>query len=310
MASPMSIMVPLPEGASDERVEVDEGVHLRVVRCGDGAPVVFVPGWTCTADFFAHQLSGLSDDHHVVSYDPRGHGGSDKPLSGHSFADRGTDLAALLQNLDLTGAVVVGWAFGAYDMFSFLRDHDRSRVAGVVVLDGPPRVWIDPDEPHAWGEAPLAADGIVAFLRGVIEDRPAYWKDYAAYMIDLAEDEDPDEDDDVARIVELGMQCPDVVAVATMADGLTSDFTGTAGEVAAELPTLVLARADWADGAEAWVQEYMKGAEFGRVPTHMAFATHPDEVNQRIREFAASVRVRTDGDGDGEGEGEGDEADV
>jgi pimeloyl-ACP methyl ester carboxylesterase len=281
----MTIMIEPPDGTVEEFVEVDDGVRLRVLSRGEGPPVVFIPGWTCTADFFCHQLAGLADTVRVIAYDPRGHGGSDKPMAGNTFTRRGADLAALIERMDLTETVLVGWSFGIHDMYAYLRDHGTDRIGGVVVLDEPPRVWIDPEQPHAWGEAPLAGDGIVAFLRNVLDSRREFWTDYAAYMIDLDEDVDLAEHHDVARIVELGLQCPDVVAVATMADGLTSDFSAVAAAVSQEVATLVLARSDWASGAEQWTAEHLPDAEFDVIPTHMAFATHPEQVNARLRAF-------------------------
>jgi pimeloyl-ACP methyl ester carboxylesterase len=284
----MAIMAGLPEGTAEDLVEVDDGVRLRVLSHGAGRPLVFVPGWTATADFFAHQLSGLADGHRVIAYDPRGHGGSDKPMAGNSFARRGADLDTLLDRLDLRDAVLVGWAYGVLDVLACLGDQGYGRVAGLVLIDEPPKVWIDPDAPHAWGEATLAQDGIVAFLRGVIEARREFWADYAAFMIDIDGD-DVEDDVDVARIVELALQCPDVVAVATMADGLTSDYSDVAVAASEALPMLVMVRRDWADGARLWTEEHLPGAEFAVIPTHMGFATHPDEVNARLREFVASL---------------------
>lgn len=298
----MAIMAPLPDGTVEDLVEVDDGVRLRVLSRGEGRPLVFVPGWTATADFFAHQMAGLAEDHRVVAYDPRGHGGSDKPMAGNSFARRGADLDALLDRLDLRDAVLVGWAFGVLDVLACLGDHGYDRVAGVVLMDEPPKVWIDPDAPHAWGEATLASDGIVAFLRGVVEARREFWTDYAAFMIDInpesgsdIEGDDVAEDPDVSRIVELGMQCPDVVAVATMADGLTSDYSDVAVAASEVMPVLVMARQDWAAGAEQWCTEHVPRAQFDRMPTHMGFATHPDRVNARLRQFAESVDGAVDG---------------
>jgi hypothetical protein len=63
--------------------------------------------------------------------------------------------------------------------------------------------------------------------------------------VDLTADDHPD----VSCIVELGMQAPDYVAIMTAADGVSSDFTETAEAVDAAVPTLFIARDDWADDA-------------------------------------------------------------
>ena len=283
-AKDLTIMAPFPEGTTTERIEVAKGVHLRVVRRGQGRPIVFIPGWTCTADFFTHQLKGLSDKYHVLAYDPRGHGGSDKPLDGNTFRQRGADLKALLAHYNLKDAVIVGWSFGILDMYAYLKAEGTSRVAGVVVLDEPPKVWIDPQQPKAWGEIPLTADGIVFFQRAVLDAREALWRGYTAYMLGMTEAQ-AEGNAEVDRIVSLGMLTPDVVAIASMADGATSNYAETAKSVAQQVPTLVLAREDWADTAAQWTAREMPKAKFDRIKLHMGFATHPDEVNKRLRTF-------------------------
>lgn len=283
-AQSLAIMAPLPEGTKTERVEVAPGVALRVLSRGSGRPVVFIPGWTCSADFFSHQLNGLGDTFRVVAYDPRGHGGSDKPLEGNTLKQRGADLAALLVHYDLKDAVIVGWSFGILDMYAYLQAEGTSRVAGVVVLDEPPKVYVDPKAPQKWGEIPLASDGIVYFIRSVVDARRDFWAGYAGYMLGMDEDEAKN-NPEIDRIVELGMLTPDVVALANMADAAATDFTRTAHDVSMKVPTLVLAREDWADAAAEWTAQALPAATFDRIPLHMAFATHPLEVNARLRSF-------------------------
>lgn len=287
-AKTLAIMAAPPSDTVFDNVQVAPGVSLRVLRRGAGRPIVMVPGWTCTADFFSHQLSGLGEDHQVIAYDPRGHGGSDKPLHGNTIRQRGADLHALFEHYDLEDAVIVGWSFGIHDMFAYLRDHGTDKVSGVVVLDEPPKAWVDPAAPQAWGEIPLAENGIVFFLRSVIDDRRSFWSGYAGYMLGM----DPDaaaNSPDVQRIVDLGMLTPDAVALASMADGAASDFTDVARTVSETTPMMVLARADWADAAQTWTKAELPKAAFEKVTTHMSFATDPDTVNTVLGDFVGSL---------------------
>lgn len=280
----MSMMAPLPVGTVESRVELSTGVALRVLRRGSGPALVMAPGWTCSADFFTHQFAGLADVADVVGYDPRGHGGSDKPLTGNTFAQRGRDLAALLDVLGLERVVLLGWSFGVFDVLSYVRDHGTARLAGVVLCDETPTCPADPADPDAWGEAPLAMDGIVLFLRLTIDARAEFWTAYAKEMVGLPEDT-PDDHPDVARIVELGLQTPEHVAVATMADGVATDLADAARQVAAAVPTLFVAKQAWADAARRWVSANLPQATFATMPFHMGFVTDPDGFNATIKEF-------------------------
>lgn len=277
------LLPPVPASVSESTVTVGD-IDLRILRAGSGRPLLLLPGWTCSADFFVHQLTGLSDRFDVIAVDPRGHGGSTKPLTGNTFAQRGDDLAGLIDALGLDKVVLLGWSFGVLDALSYVRRHGTSRLAAVVLADETPKVPADPSNPSEWGEAPLAHDGIVAFLRAMIDTRAEFWTEYAIYMLGLPEDTTADHPD-VARVLELGMQTPEHVAIKTAADGLTSDYSAEAAAVAAAVPTLFIAREDWAEDAERWVRANMPRADFETMPVHMGFATAPKQFNEAVARF-------------------------
>ncbi|MFC9984773.1 alpha/beta fold hydrolase [Microbacterium keratanolyticum] len=276
------VLPALPDSVTISEVPVADGVSLRVLRAGSGTPLVMLPGWTCSADFFVHQLTGLSDRFDVIAIDPRGHGGSSKPLTGNTFAQRGNDLAALVDALGLDRFVLLGWSFGVLDALSYIRSHGTDRIEKLVIVDETPKVPADPADASEWGEAPLTHDGIVGLQRAVLDDRVGFWTAYASYMIGS------ENADDVARIVELGLQTPEHIAVASVMDGATSDYSAEAASASAAVPTLFLAREDWADDARTWVTAHMPQAQFDTIPLHMGFATHPEDFNAKVREFAAT----------------------
>ncbi|WP_410604687.1 alpha/beta fold hydrolase [Amycolatopsis sp. lyj-90] len=272
----------MPSFVTESSVEVADGVSLRVLRAGSGPRLLLLPGWTCSADFFVHQLTELADRFDVIAIDPRGQGGSSKPLTGNTFAQRGDDLAALVDALGLDRFALLGWSFGVLDVLSYVRRHGTNRVERLVLVDETPKVPADPANPAEWGEAPLRHDGIVSLLRAAFDDRLGFWTDYAGYMI--GSDAAPA---DIERIVELGMQTPEHVAMASLADGTTSDYSAEATAASSAVPTLFLAREDWAEDARIWVNTAMPDSEFDTIPLHLAFATHPAEFNERIKHFLA-----------------------
>lgn len=284
----MAYMAPLPDGTTEQLVPLDTGVTLRVLRRGSGPALVMVPGWTCSADFFTHQLDGLASGREVIAYDPRGHGGSDKPLTGNTFTQRGQDLAALISALGLEKPALFGWSFGVYDVLSYVRDHGTDGLSAVVLCDETPTCPADPNDPDAWGEAPLSLDGIVLFLRLTIDARQEFWTAYAKEMVGLPE-ETSDDHPDVARIVELGLQTPEHVAVATMADGVATDLSGAARQAAAALPLLFIAKEGWAGEARRWVEANLPSASFATMPYHMGFVTDPAGFNATMASFLENL---------------------
>ncbi len=274
----------IPDDASTEMIDLPTGATLRVVSRGNGPVLVLVPGWTCSADFFAAQLLGLADRYRVVAYDPRGHGESPDTLTGNSFTQRGADLRALIEHLGEDKVHLLGWSFGVFDVLAYLRDNGFDRVDHLILCDETPKCPANPNDPDDWGETPLTPDGIVALLRAVIDDRRGFWTAYAAYMLGLPDDTPPD-DEDIARVVELGLKTPDHVAIATAADGSTTDLSATASAASRVVPTLFIAREDWAGDARSWVGRNMPDARFDTMPLHMGFATHPDDFNSQVASF-------------------------
>ena len=45
-----------------------------------GSPIVLVPGYCCSTKFFANNIPVLSQEHRVITFDPRGQGASSKGL--------------------------------------------------------------------------------------------------------------------------------------------------------------------------------------------------------------------------------------
>ena len=266
-----------------QMIPVADGVELFVEDAGSGEPVVFIPGWTCTTRFFKHQMPHVAATRRFVAYAPRSHGRSTKTLEGNTFTERARDLAALLEALDLTDVTLVGWSFGAYDALAYLRDHGFERTGRLVICDEPPKAPIEED--GQWGEFPPPPDARLGVVRPALDDRLGFWPAYAQSMIGVDEDQTPETNPEIAEIVAEGMLTPDAAAYTSLFDGAHSDFTDIAAEAAHTIPTLVMAREDWADDAERWTTTHMPGADFERITLHMGFWAHPTEFNATLDGF-------------------------
>jgi non-heme chloroperoxidase len=88
-------------------------VTLHVVDEGDGPPIAFVHGVMMSGRFFAQQTA-LRVTHRVVVPDLRGHGLSEKVLSGHTVADYAQDLGLLFEAMSLRRPLLVGWSMGRW----------------------------------------------------------------------------------------------------------------------------------------------------------------------------------------------------
>ena len=118
--------------------EVEPGVELYYEDVGEGPPLVFVPGWTFTTEFFTHQFAHFSKTHRVVSFDPRSQGRSTLTLQGNDYATQSADLCKLIDHLNLKDPVLVGWSAGSLTIWGFVRLRGTEPLKGFVCIDLPP----------------------------------------------------------------------------------------------------------------------------------------------------------------------------
>jgi pimeloyl-ACP methyl ester carboxylesterase len=129
----------LPDG--EDRVVVSaDGAKLEVRTAGpaDAARTfVFTHGWTNDRRVWGAVAQRLVDDgHRVVVWNQRGHGGSTGGDDGYTIEAIGADVRAVLEQLDLRQAVLVGHSMGGMATMSFLTQfpEERDRVAGIALV--------------------------------------------------------------------------------------------------------------------------------------------------------------------------------
>jgi pimeloyl-ACP methyl ester carboxylesterase len=135
---------PPPIAAHD--VEGGGGLRLHVREWGDrrGRPVLLIHGWSQSQLCWARQVGGpLAGDHHLVAFDNRGHGMSEKPTGGEHYRDPqlwADDVAAVIDRLGLDRPVLVAWSYGGLIATDYLRAYGEDAIAGVNLVGGAVRL--------------------------------------------------------------------------------------------------------------------------------------------------------------------------
>lgn len=140
----------------------------------DAQPVVFSHGWPLSADAWDGQmLFLLQQGYRVIAHDRRGHGRSDQPDTGNDMDTYADDLAAVIEALDLRGAVLVGHSTGGGEIAHYVGRHGTARVTKMVLVGAvPPRMAVSEIYP---GGLPLSVfDGI---RKGVADNRSQFYLD-------------------------------------------------------------------------------------------------------------------------------------
>jgi len=163
------------------RIDVRRGdcrpVELFYKDWGTGRPVVFSHGWPLSADAWEDQMHFLGGHgYRCIAHDRRGHGRSDQPWDGNEMDTYADDLAALIEALDLTAAILVGHSTGGGEVARYVGRNGTGRVAKAVLIGAVPPLMLKTDTNP--GGLPLATfDQIRA---GVLADRSQFFKDLSA----------------------------------------------------------------------------------------------------------------------------------
>ena len=140
----------------------------------EAQPIVFHHGWPLSADDWDTQLMFfLNKGYRVVAHDRRGHGRSTQTDGGNDMDTYASDVADLVEALDLRNAVHIGHSTGGGEVAHYVARAQSGRVAKAVLLDAVPPVMVKKDSNP--GGTPIEVfDG---FRAALANDRAQFYLD-------------------------------------------------------------------------------------------------------------------------------------
>jgi pimeloyl-ACP methyl ester carboxylesterase len=116
-----------------------DGTQIAYDDVGSGQPLLLLHGLMAHRGFFQFQHP-LSDSFRLISVDLRGHGESRRAGEAVTIEQLADDVAALMDSLDIQGAIGIGWSLGAVVLWHLLAGRSPRRFAGAVIVDMTPKV--------------------------------------------------------------------------------------------------------------------------------------------------------------------------
>jgi non-heme chloroperoxidase len=279
-----SLIVGTENGAS---IEIHYEDH------GSGDPVVLIHGYPLNGNSWERQERELlARGHRVISYDRRGFGRSSQPTVGYDYDTFAADLNALLEHLDLSDTILVGFSMGSGEVTRYLGSYGSARVRKAALLGAiPPYLLKTEDNPD--GVEGAVFEQIKA---AIVADRYAWFKEFLDnfYNTDKLMPE---------RISEQAWQASFNVAAAASpfasyacVDTWLTDFRGDLPKI--DVPVLVVHGTDDRilpfEATAARLPDLIDDVELVAVeggPHNIAW-THPDDVNTALLDFiGAPTRV-------------------
>jgi non-heme chloroperoxidase len=116
-------------------VKTDDGVNLFYQDWGSGPTVVLVASLGMNSDQWQYNVADLvASGHRCVAFDRRGHGRSDRPRDGYTFARLADDVAVVMDALDIRDATLVGHSLGGLEAAGYVARHGAGRLGGLALL--------------------------------------------------------------------------------------------------------------------------------------------------------------------------------
>jgi len=253
---------------------------------GTGQAVVLIHGYPLNGHSWEKQERVLLEaGYRVITYDRRGFGQSSQTTTGYDYDTFTSDLRALVQHLELSDYVLVGFSMGTGEVTRYLGTYGSAGVTKAVLMGAiPPFLLKTDDNPE--GVDRSVFEGIKA---AVLKDRPAYFKEFLDnfYNVDVLGG---------TRISEQAWQNSFIVAVGASAyaayacvDNWLTDFRADLPKI--DVPTLlihgdadrILPYANTAARLPALIKDLTVVTVEGG-PHNIAW-THPEIVNKALLDF-------------------------
>lgn len=111
-----------------------DDIQLAYTDVGLGMPVVLLHGYPFNRTLWTEQVSALSNRYRVITPDLRGLGESDAVSGAATMTRMAQDVAGLLDQLEISRAVVGGLSMGGYVALAFYKQFP-SRVRALILAD-------------------------------------------------------------------------------------------------------------------------------------------------------------------------------
>ncbi len=203
---------------------------------GDGRPVVLVHGWPLSGASWSDQVPALTDaGYRVVTYDRRGFGQSGKPGadSGYDYDTLTGDLDALMTELDLRDASLVGFSMGGGEVARYVGTYGEERLRSIGFAAAiPPCLAKDDEHP----DGALDAETVAGYQSALQADREGFLDGFLTNFFSAGGTLKVTEEQRQAALA-LAAQADLHAATQCIASWVT-DFTGDLAKVT--VPTLVI----------------------------------------------------------------------
>lgn len=246
-------------------------VHYYDIGGKSKNALVFIHGWTCSADFWKENYNAFPG-YRVIALDLIGHGQSDKPNAVYSMEYFAKSVEAVLKKAKVKKAVLAGHSMGTPVARQFYRLYP-DQTLGIVIVDG--------------GLRPFAPKAAMAPFLAMLR---ANYREAGSKMVEGMLQ--PVKDEAEKKFIREGMiATPEHVALSAM-DGMADEKIW--GNDTINVPVLaILAKGPWPADTETFLRSLAPSLEYHIWPdvSHFLMMEKPKEFNETVGNFIVKNKL-------------------
>ena len=270
-----------PQEMMRKYIRVSPDLELYYEESGVGTPIIFIPGWCGTTEFFSkYQIPYFSKIYRAISYDPRSHGRSSKTLENNNYTQHGKDLKAFIEALELENVILAGHSAGCHDIYAYLKAFGTENIKSCIFIDYMPRPIAA--EKGDWAEFSDALE-VGDFLNAIINDFRGLLTAFFPMLMKR-----PMTQDELDWCVDQAQKTPAYAAALLGVDVSFADYSSEVKMIDGKIPVLNVVsewREGWAESAQKLLQKNTPNSEIFVLGKHMMFYEFPNEFNAAVDAF-------------------------
>jgi pimeloyl-ACP methyl ester carboxylesterase len=184
---PAPAAMPGPEASGYAPVN---DIQMYYAAFGAGDPVILLHGGLANADAWGNQVPAFAEHYRVIVADSRGHGRSTRSEQPYSYQLMAADVLALMDELEVERAAIVGWSDGGIiglelainhperltKLFAFGANYDVSGLRDDIATSATFNAYIERagEDYRRLSKTPDQYDAFVEQISGMWNSQPAY----------------------------------------------------------------------------------------------------------------------------------------
>jgi len=279
----VAFLILFGKASAGEYVRVSPDLEIYYVEAGTGTPLIFIPGWCGTTEFYIqHQIPHFSKNYRVISFDPRSHGRSTRTLENNNYIQHGKDLRSFMEALELKDVILAGWSAGCHDIYAYLRTFGTDTIKACIFIDDTPKPLVTQKGDWGWfAEISEARD----FINGTVYDQRGLVTTFFPTLMkrEMTQDE-------LDWAVDEVLKTPASVAALLATDYVFGDYTREARMIDGKIPVFNILNEDWAAEGKKWLAENAPASNTFVLGKHAMAWEFPDEFNAALDSFLMKIK--------------------